>query len=204
MNESAFTNRQRVSCAGLCRIKDGHGRYLLGLNRNRMEQGKSIYMPLGGALCYFAPDLLARFDAVPEDATSNDLRLFIDAGYLEEFRQWFLGREEREVSPYRELHEELVDEFAFLPALSPNDIVYSYARTVERVTTTLRSGVNGVMTHYFHDIYDVAFLSPDVREILERAPLASGLRWFSNAEILRGTADDGALILADTLLPALT
>src|SRR5215207_1609051 len=179
-------NRVRISCAALCRIQDAQGRYLLGLNSDRLAQGRHIYTPLGGALQYEADDLLARFDAVPEAASSRDLRLFIPPERLSDFRVWFLSRTGRETSAFRELCEELVDEFGVLTALSPQDVQIDYLHTYQTRAETGRGASLGALTQYFHDIFAVAFASPLTREIMERLPISSGLRWFSEEQLSLG------------------
>jgi len=194
VNGERSADRQRVSCAALCRINDADGRYLLGLNKNRLAQGREIYMPLGGALEYHAPDLLARFDATPEAPDSQDLRLFMAQTRIPAFRDWFLTRQERETSPLRELVEELVDEFAVLPALLPGDIAARYLRTYEGEATSGRSVSYGAWTHYLHEVFDISFVNPAVLDALLTVPPASGLRWVSEADIVRGASDDGTAV----------
>lgn len=194
VNMSASGDRLRVSCAALCRIQDDAGRFLLGLNKNRLAQGREIYMPLGGALEYSAPDLLARFDATAEAPGSRDLRLFLPPARMSDFRVWFQRRQERETSPYRELVEELVQEFAVLPALAPGDVRTRYLRTYEGEASSGRSGVYGAWTHYLHEVFEIDIVNPAVRRVLRDVPAASGLRWVTRGEIERGiTADDRAV-----------
>ena len=193
-------NRVRISCAALCRIQDARGRYLLGLNSDRLAQGRRIYTPLGGALRYEADDLLARFDAVPEDSRNRDLRLFIPPERLPDFRLWFLSRTERETSAFRELREELVDEFDVLTALSQEDVQIDYLHTYQTSGETGRSASLGAMTQYFHDIFAVAFISTEIRAPIERIPITSGLRWFSEEQLSSGVTEDGALVDGRALL----
>lgn len=181
----------RVSCAALCRIQDDSGRLLLGLNRNRLTQGREIFMPLGGALEFTAPDLLARFDAVPEVPGSRDLRLFLPPRHLQAFRAWFLTRQQRELSPLRELAEELVNEFAVLPALVPADVTIRFRHTFEGEASSGRSGVQGAWTHYLHEVFDVAFVSAAWCERLRAVSPSTGLRWMTPDEIMSGVTADG-------------
>lgn len=186
--------RRRVSCAALCRIVDDDGRMLLGLNRNRLEQGRRIYMPLGGALEFTAPDLLQRFDATPELPDSHDLRLFMPERQLPAFRAWFLTRQERETSPFRELVEELVSEFAVLPSLALGDVEIAYVGTFEGEANSRRSSADGAWTYYLHEVFDVAVVNADVLARLLAVPLSSGLRWLARGEIARGTTHDGIAV----------
>lgn len=197
MNGNAL---QRVSCAALCRINDPDGRYLLGLNKNRLAQGREIYMPLGGALEYHASDLLTRFEASPEVPGSQDLRLFMPGSLLPAFRDWFLTRQERETSPLRELTEELVDEFSVLPTLRPEEVMARYLGTYEGEATSGRSMSYGAWTHYLHEVFDIRFVNETILQILLAVPPDSGLRWVNEADMLRGITEDGAAVDGRALL----
>jgi hypothetical protein len=192
--------RIRVSCAALCRIQDDAGRYLLGLNKNRLSQGREIYMPLGGALEFTAPDLLARFEATSEAPGSRDLRLFMPAARVPDFRAWFLARQERETSPLRELVEELVGEFAVLDALTADDVDIRLARTYEGEAASGRRGVAGTWTHYLHEVFQIDITNPPVLATLLAVPPASGLRWLSPHEIANHRTDDGIAIYGGALV----
>lgn len=187
-------DRVRVSCAALCRIQNEQGHYLLGLNRDRLTQGKRIYTPLGGALRYDDSALLEQFDAIPESATNQDLRLFIKAATLPAFKTWFNRREGRETSAFRELREELVEEFAVVSDLAPEDVTITFLHAYETRGITGRGASPGALTHYFHDIYAVTFVSPEVRAAVENAPPSSGLRWFSERQLNLEIIEDGALV----------
>lgn len=186
--------RIRVSCAALCRVQDDAGRYLLGLNKNRLSQGREIYMPLGGALEFTAPDLLARFDATTESPGSRDLRLFMPTDRVPDFRAWFLARHERETSPLRELIEELVEEFAVLDALTAADVDIRLARTYEGEAASGRRGVAGTWTHYLHEVFQIRITNPRIMQTLLSVPPASGLRWITVKEIAEGRTGDGVAV----------
>lgn len=186
----------RVSCGGLCRILDpAAGRYLLGMNRNRLQRGDQILMPLGGALAYFQPPPVDFTLEVPD---THDLRLFMPDAQVETFRAWFHRRVDRETSPFRELAEELVEEYAVLDALAPSDVTLTHRFTHEHRRFTNRSGVTGVLTHSLQEIYDAAFhrhwdtlraLTPD-----------TGLYWVSADQIHSGHYSDTIRVQADVLL----
>ncbi|MFO7322193.1 MAG: hypothetical protein DIU68_010715 [Chloroflexota bacterium] len=183
--------RLRISCAALARLRDDQGRYLLGLNLDRLRQGRSVYLPLGGALRYDDPRLPERFNAIPEEPGSFDLRLLVPRGRVRAFRDWFLTRTERETSVLRELHEELVDEFRVLPALEPGDAVERYAGFYEARGISDRRAAFGSRTLYLHEIYDVEIISATARATLASVTPDSGLRWFTRETLLRGYSEDG-------------
>ena len=193
-------HKQRVSCAALCRIRDEQGRYLLGLNADRRAQGIEIYMPIGGALRWLDLTPLASFAAVPENAETHDLRLFIDPARIDRFRAWFLTRSGRETSPFRELREELVEEFAVLASLRPTDVRMDFAGIYEAEAITGRGASVGAPTRYFHDIFDVTFLIPAHRDALDAVSGETGLRWFDEAELRRGDTADHARLDGRALL----
>ena len=174
----------RVSCVALCRIEHS-GRYLLLLNRNRRRKGLYVLSPIGGALLFTHPTALAAFGAVPEDPAAHELRILIPPHKLDAFREWFYRGVGRERSPWRELHEELVEESGLLNALAPHEVRIAYSHTVEQAQTTDRQGLTGWLTYYFLEIYDVTFLQPATLRALLSAPPESGALWVEEAQIRR-------------------
>lgn len=189
-----------MSCAALARLRDDNGRYLLGLNQNRLAQGRRVYLPLGGALQYDDPRLPERFDAISEAPGSRDLRLLMPTARLAAFRDWFLARQERETSVFRELREELVDEFRALPSLAPEQVAIRFAATYESEGVTDRSSSPGSRTYYLHEIFDVDVPDADMRATLRRVTPESGLRWLTPDDLRRGRADDGVPVDGRALL----
>jgi hypothetical protein len=175
----------RVSCASLCRIEH-QGRYFLLLNRNRRQKGIYILSPIGGALAVDDPSLFASFDATPENRASNDLRMTMPTAALPRFRVWFYRREGREISPYRELQEELVIESGLLPALPPGEVEWELLWTVEEREHTQRKGQTGLLTQYFLEIYGVRFKTFVTRAALVNAPPESGAAWVTREQIDSG------------------
>ena len=171
--------KQRISSAALCIINDAHGRYLLGVNKARAAYGKHIYMPIGGALRYYDPALLDSFGAVPEKPGKPDLRVYIKGEAIESYREWFYSRDTdgREVTPFRELREEFVDEYRVLDSLQPVDVEMRFLHVYEGQATTDRNGsTGGALTTYLHDIFQVRFTSEIVRQRIEYIAPESGLR----------------------------
>jgi hypothetical protein len=192
--------RVRVSCAGLCRIRDDDGRYLLALNQNRLTRGVQVYTPLGGGLEYHAPDLLARFDAEPENPDGHELRLYLPSARFPEFRAWFLRRVERETDPFRELREELVEELGVIDTLRRSDVVFESVRMLDAERVTDRTGAEGLPTRYLLEVFDVRLKSPGVRAALTNLPADGALRWITPTELDAGQTDDGAAVEASALL----
>lgn len=173
----------RISCASLCRIAHGN-RFLLLLNQNRRQKGIYILSPIGGALTIEDRSCLDAFGVMPEDKNSADLRLTLPLDRLPEFRDWFYRRQCREISPYRELHEELVLENDLLPALEQTDVEWELLWTVEERTFTERQGQTGMLTHYFLEIYGVRFKTHAALGALLAAPPDSGAAWVTLEQIV--------------------
>jgi hypothetical protein len=192
--------RVRVSCAGLCRIRDDDGRYLLALNHNRLTRGVQVYTPLGGGLEYHAPDLLARFDAEPENPQGRELRLYLPGERFPDFRTWFLRRVERETDPFRELREELVEELGVIDALRRADVAFEGVRVLDAERVTDRTGAQGLTTRYLLEVFDVRLVSLAVQAALANLPTDGALRWITRAELDAGKTDDGAAVEASALL----
>lgn len=178
----------RVSCAGLCRIEIG-GRFLVEINKNRGD----ILTPIGGALEFLeeARAFLVELGAVFEKG--YDLRLVIPVAELPRFEAWFGRRELREKDPTRELREELGKEHGLLlPAgqlWQPRVELLHCVRTAER---TSRRGLEGIVTEYFFEIFDVN-LGVKTAGVVSRAvdSGASRLAFVTKAEIERGVTETG-------------
>jgi len=172
----------RISCVGLCRIQDDKQRYLLGLNKNRLQKNTPIFMPLGGSFQYDPPALLDRWDAHSEKQ-NQDLRFFAPLEQVDHIRDWFCDRAEREVTPFRELQEEIVDEYNIVSALTERDVEITFAKLVELERFTNRSGVTGLLTHYFIEVFDVTFTSPMLLKKLHQSAFTHHLYWITRDEI---------------------
>jgi hypothetical protein len=164
----------RVSCGSLCRIIID-GKYLLILNHNRRKKGYYQLSPIGGAITIDSWDYLSSLSIDPEKAGSNDLRFYINISQIDAFRAWFYSRQHREQDPFREIYEELVLESHALFDVSRRDVSMRFDRVVEDQKQTARKGLTGQFTHYFFDIFDVSFRSPDLVLRLKTAPSDAGI-----------------------------
>lgn len=189
----------RLVCTALCRIVDKQARYLLALNHNRLLQQKQVFMALGGALEYSNSQLPRIFDARLENS-NQEFRWSIARSRLDEFRLWFNLRKDREINPFRELREELVDQLRLFNSLSPRDVCMNYAWTVEVERKTDRFGLNTVLTHYFHELFDVIFVSQNHQARLLQLPKHDQLRWVTRQEIEGSSTEDNITIDANILL----
>jgi hypothetical protein len=198
--DPAVETRVRISCAGLCRIQDDQGRFLVALNSNRLSKGVRIFTPLGGGFTYHDHALLQRFDAHAEMPDSRELRLYLPPTRLNDFRTWFLSRREREIDPYRELREELVEELGAIPTLMREDVRFTrrYLHDGERVTD--RRGFEGRNTRYWLEVFDVEIISDAVRAALYALPTDGDARWVTVEAIRANQTPDGETIEAGVIL----
>ncbi len=173
----------RISCATLCRIEHAGLGFFMLLNQNRREKGIYQLSPIGGALHFDDDAILKRFDARPESAVDPELRLMLPVDNLPAFRHWFYTGQDRESSPFRELHEELVIESKVLPTLTPDDVTCKRLWTVENEQFTTRKGQTGLLTHYFLEVYAIGFTRTSILGQLISAPHETGARWLSRAQV---------------------
>lgn len=194
------STQRRVSCAGLCRIRNTQGDYLLSINSGQLEKKQLLLTPIGGVLKYASQTLLDRFEATSE--SKLDLRLFIPQEKLDAFCAWFAERhaQEREISPFRELHEELVEELKVLPSLSENQvkIQYQYLRVTERLSN--RHNATGILTINLAEVFDVIFLEHVHIHVLDNISPASQLYWVTEEEIVKGKNAHNIKVAASNLI----
>jgi hypothetical protein len=189
----------RISAASLTRI-ELDGKILVALNKKRLQAGKRVYTPFGGALEFYeeARSYLQSLGVVFEKG--NDLRFTFSEERLAEFEQWFERKKDREVSPYRELREELVDEEGIFPELPEHAINLEYLTTVKKREVTNRPGQEGKLTQRFFEVYRATF-KPEytqmVREALSKPE--THLALVTEKEIKAGKADSGIEIATNCL-----
>ncbi len=187
----------RVSCGGLCRIQHPEtGNYLLGLNANQLLKGQRVLTPLGGALRYLTPPPIP-FQA--ERVDTKELRLTTEPEHLPAFQAWFEAREGRETTPFRELREELVDEYGVLPSLSRKDVRLHYATLSVTQRFSDRVGATGRLTHSFQEIFEVRVINDHHWSRLARCNEDQGLYWVSAQRIRAGRTAEGLIVQADAL-----
>ena len=191
----------RISCGALCRIPHPTENWLLlGINRSLLSKGQRVLKPIGGALTFDPAALPSALTPTLENPQKTELRLSLPQTQVEAFAAWFASRTGRETDPFRELREELVDEYGVLPQLNRSDVQMSYQRTVRTQRFSDRAGATGLLTHSFQEIFDVRFIHPSLEQFLVDATPSSGLYWVTAAQIRAGTLSDDIHIQAKTLL----
>ena len=175
----------RVSCASLASIKIDD-RYLLLLNKRSYKSGRMVYTPIGGALEYL-PNGKKFLDnlGVKYERKTPDLRFTMDDDNLDLFKFWFSKGIDRERDVIRELREEMIEEENIFETLELNDVEASYIRT-ETPTNT----INGVINHFFFEIYEVNFSQEKIEVIKEHINNQYIEKLMSEQEIKRGFTVD--------------
>ncbi|MBI5928512.1 MAG: hypothetical protein HY862_04345 [Chloroflexi bacterium] len=177
----------RVSCGSMCRFTVD-GSYLLLLNRNRRRKGIYELSPVGGAIQVNDLQTLAQFGARLETPGTHDLRLLMKSEHLEAFGVWFRKRKERELDPFREIREELVDESELLATLRPEDLRMDFVKMLQDSKATMRQGMTGIFTHYFFEVFEVKARSADILLRLKNPPINSGAVLLDEATARKGEA----------------
>src|SRR3989339_1916856 len=90
----------------------------------------------------------------------TSLRLDLPLAKLADFQQWFLLRFQREVSPLRELKEELVEEFKLLDSLDAEQIIFRYLWTdLPPLRPSVYPGKEYLKTQFLFEVFDISFSS---------------------------------------------
>lgn len=145
----------RVSCAALSRIQYRDKRFLVILNKNRLQSGRQILTPIGGSLWYYDLSTLLSLGVCFERENSKDLRLYIEESRLPEFAVWFEKREGREIDPFRELYEELVLEERLVRTLIKQNVNIQFAGPVTDRRYSTKDANDGRLTNYFFEVFYV-------------------------------------------------
>lgn len=194
--------RIRISAASIDRIVIS-GKYLLILNKSRLKENKRIYTPVGGAI-KIEPSAIEylknKFDAEFENQKDKELRLSLPKKYLLKFQDWFYKRAEREITPYRELEEELVDESKLLDSFSKEETRIRYAGCFVNKGITDRPGQTGKETIRFLELFDVNFSEDVKNKILNSYQKNEFITLVEKDEIEKNITRDGIQIASTALV----
>lgn len=187
----------RISASTLSNIRDPEGRHALLLNKGAQARGELILSPLGGAVeatPLGRATLKDMLDLQEEDfEKGNDIRLKnVPTGSLNAFVEWFVARTDRELTPLRELSEELIDEAKILGNGMLAGAEYQFSGYGYERAISARSGTETVR---FGDVYSVT-VPPAAMEVLtEKANEPTGALVFaSEREIMQQETDSGIQI----------
>jgi len=200
--DTKMDSRIRISAASIDRIIIS-GRYLLILNKSRLKENKRIYTPVGGAI-KIEPSAIEylknKFDAEFENQEENELRLSMPKKHLLKFQDWFYKRIEREITPYREIKEELVDESKLLDSFSEEEIRIKYVGCYIDKGITDRLGQIGKETIRFLELFDVNFSEGIKNKILEQYQKNEFITLVEKDEIEKNITMDGIQIASTALV----
>lgn len=191
----------RVTVAYLFRI-EVNGEYML---IKRHKKDRVGYQPIGGAFKYFKEENRELFDKlgiepcnhVPRDEdTEHDLRVIIrKRKHLMEFLKWFEGRKNREMDPWREFYEELIEP-GFLPAEAFRHIKYAYIGKHEE--GILPSPVFPTDEYRYAEIYELRPETDAQRNAIAALKQRSDEILFATPEEIRKGSRNGKVILPHT------
>ena len=173
----------RVSCSNLVRI-DLDDRIVLTPNLDKKGKGIFVYTPVGGVLTVTDKGLefLKKKLGCEFRLDNGNLRLMMNRDYLPEFEKWFYGYQDRELSPLRELEEELVDEENIFEALPESEIeILEKISNVEERKITDKSGDEGLLTQRYFEVWALRF-SEAYNQIIRKNIMNQGSAYAATKE----------------------
>lgn len=197
-----FNKPVRLTMAYLFRI-ELNGRYILIKRHKKDRMG---YQPVGGAFKYLKEENRELFDQlgvepcdlVPRDEdTEHDLRVRLKKRKnLITFLKWFESRKNREMDPWREFYEELIEP-GFLPAEDFRHVKYVFVG--KHTEGILPSPVFAIDEFRYAEIYELR-LENDAqrRAIAGLAAYPDDIIFVSPDEIRKSASNAGQVILPHT------
>jgi hypothetical protein len=192
----------RVTVAYLFRI-EVNGKYVL---IKRHKKDRVGYQPIGGAFKYFKEENRELFDKlgiepcnfVPRDEdTEHDLRIRINKRKnLIEFLKWFESRKNREIDPWREFYEELIE-----PGLLPAEYFkyVKYAFVGKHTEGILPASVFPIDEFRYAEIYELRPETDAQKKAINELLNKNGEIIFASPdEIRKGSSVNGETILPHT------
>jgi hypothetical protein len=191
----------RLTVAYLFRI-ECNGKYMLIKRHKNDFVG---FQPVGGAYKYFKEENRVNFDNlgitpcnhVPRDgATEHDLRLIMTKRKkLTEFFKWFDSRENREIDPWREFCEELV-ESGLVPADAFKHIKYTY---IGKHQEGILCNEDYPIDQFRHaDIFELRLENDAQKNAISALKNNPNIAFVTPEEISKGATNDGTRILPHT------
>lgn len=192
----------RVTVAYLYRI-EVNGQYVLIKRHKKDNPG---YQPIGGAYKYLKEENRELFDKlgivscnhVPRDEdTECDLRIIIKKRKnLIAFLKWFESRKNREIDPFREFYEELVE-----PRLLPIEHFkhFKYVFIGKHIEGVLKSPIYPEDEVRYADIFELRPENDDQKKaILELKNKDDEILFATPDEIVKRVSNNGKVILSHT------
>lgn len=191
----------RVTVAYLFRIEH-NGKYML---IKRHKEDFIGFQPVGGAYKYFKEENRENFDKlgiipcneVPRDnATENDLRIKINKRKnLIDFFKWFNSRKNREIDPWREFFEELIEP-GYLPAEHFKHIKYAFL--FDHQEGILRNEDYPIDQFRHADIFELRIETDAQRQAIKALANNHNIAFVTAEEIKKGATASGVRILPHT------
>jgi hypothetical protein len=182
----------RLSCAGFVILRDENGRYCLLVNENQLKRhGKKVLSPIGGGIAadQRGLDYLRSIGAVDFER-DNDLRFKLPKRQLRKLKKWFVQRVDRELSPAREVEEELVDETKVLTKEDLEGMIVSFSGFAKhRGNSTHHSGANPIPTVRLAEIFTVTLSETAMDKLLSSSE--GWIYFVTEKEIRAGVTADG-------------
>jgi hypothetical protein len=191
----------RATLAYLFRI-EVNGKYVL---IKRHKKDLIGYQPVGGAFKYFKEENRELFNKlgiepcnlVPRDVdTKDDLRIRINKRkHLIQFLKWFESRKNREIDPWREFYEELVEP-GLLPIELFKHVKYVYIGNHKELVPP--SPGFPIDQFRYAEIYELRPDSDEQKEAIENLIYENEITFATPDEIRSGSNSDGLTILPHT------
>lgn len=191
----------RITVAYLFRIED-NGKYMLIKRHKKDFEG---FQPVGGAYKYFKEENRELFNSlgiipdnnVPRDSdTENDLRITINQRKkLVEFFKWFNSRKNREIDPWREFCEELIEP-GLLPAEHFRHIKYAYICGHQE--GILKTDDYPIDQFRHADIFELRLETDAQKKAIKDLITNESIAFVTAEEIKKGATNSGARILPHT------
>lgn len=191
----------RVTVAYLFRI-EFNGKYMLIKRHKNDFVG---YQPVGGAYKYFKEENREIFDNlgilacnhVPRDEdTENDLRIVISKRKkLSAFFKWFESRKNREIDPWREFYEELIE-----PGLLPENLFkhIKYAYVGKHEEGVIKTEDYPIEQFRYADVFELRLETDAQKEAIKSLVNNDDIAFVTAEEIRKGNTNDGIRILPHT------
>ncbi len=192
----------RITTAYLFRIEI-NGKFLL---IKRHKKDRIGYQPVGGTFKYLRDENRELFDnlglepcnLVPRDSdTENDLRLIMrKRKKLFKYLKWFEKRKDRELDPWREFYEELIEP-GMIPFSKFQHIQYSFIKKVEELA--IPSPVYQYDEFRYAEIYELKFENDAQKQAFVNLDKNDSVVFVTPDEIRKGSTINGITILPHSI-----
>ena len=144
------TERVRVCSAALIVTEivneRGDTEYLQVMSLKKFNAGIRQFGPLGGALEFHDESRDFFLCIGPKFEGGYDRRMTLPVGNVDTYQEWFESRKGREISPVREITEELVTETGLLSNISEADLNLTFAGNLVSTRESTRPGAEILTT----------------------------------------------------------